>query len=241
MKDMINQFSRTQLVLGADALKKLSRSRVAVFGLGGVGSYAVEALARSGVGTLDIIDNDTVSITNINRQLYALHSTVGKLKADVAEQRILDINPQCRVNKYTTFYMPDTSHIFDFSQYDFIIDAIDTVTGKIEIILNAQKSATPMISCMGTGNKTDPTALEVADIYNTSVCPLARVMRQELKKRGVKKLKVLYSKETPVSSGEDTGERSESRRSIPGSLPFVPSVAGLIIAGEAVKSLIRNA
>lgn len=242
---MLNQFSRTQLIFGEEAMEKLSDSRVAVFGVGGVGGYVVEALARSGVGALDLIDNDTVSFTNINRQIIALKSTIGRYKVDVAKERILDINPECRVYTYRTFYMPETADQFDFTKYDYIVDAIDTVTGKIEIIMQAKKAGTPVISSMGAGNKTDPTAFEVADIYKTSVCPLAKVMRQELKKRGVKKLKVVYSTEQAVhpikeeSNSEclTDAQKSGTRRDIPGSNAFVPSVAGLIIAGEVIKEL----
>ena len=236
---MLNQFSRTQLLLGREAMEKLAASRVAVFGIGGVGGYAVEALARSGVGALDIIDDDRVCITNINRQIIATRATVGKFKTDAAEERILQINPECRVTKHQTFYMPDTAEEFDFTLYDYVIDAIDTVTGKIGLVMQAEKCGTPIISCMGAGNKLDPTALEVADIYETSVCPLARVMRYELRKRKISKLKVVYSKEKPIVPNEDEECRSEAgnRRSVPGSVAFVPSAAGLIIAGEVIKDL----
>lgn len=229
---MDTQFSRTEMLIGKDAIEKLNKSRVAVFGIGGVGGYIVEALARCGVGELDIIDSDTFAPSNINRQIYALHSTIGRLKVDVAKERILDINPSVKVNTFTTFYMPETSKEFDFTKYDYIVDAIDTVTGKIELIVNAKKANTPIISSMGTGNKLDPTAFEIADIYKTSVCPLARVMRKELKSRGVDSLKVLYSKENPVKVTEE--ER------VPSSISFVPSVAGLIIAGEVVKDIIKR-
>lgn len=194
---MLNQFSRTQLLVGAAGMNALFNARVAVFGIGGVGGYAVEALARSGVGTLDLIDDDRVCLTNLNRQIYATRRTVGKYKVDVAKERIMEINPDCAVNTYKTFFSPETADGFDFSQYDYVIDAIDTVTGKIELIMRAQSDGTPIISSMGAGNKMDPTAFEVADIYSTSVCPLARVMRYELRKRGVKALKVVYSKEPP--------------------------------------------
>ena len=193
MKIMSERFSRTELIFGRNAMEKLSKARVAVFGVGGVGGYAVEALARSGIGTLDLIDNDRVAKSNINRQIIALDSTVGMYKTDAAKTRILDINPQCIVNTFNIFFMPETSSIFDFSLYDYVIDAIDTVTGKIEIIMKAQKAGVPVISSMGAGNKTDPTAFEVSDIYSTSVCPLARVMRQQLRKRGVKRLKTVFS------------------------------------------------
>lgn len=236
---MVTQFSRTELLIGKTCTEKLKNSRVAVFGLGGVGGYVAEALARSGVGTLDIIDNDTVSLTNINRQLYALHSTLGMKKTQVAKQRLTDINPNIVVNDYDVFYLPETAHIFDFSKYDYIVDAIDTVTGKIEIIENANKSGTPVISSMGTGNKLDPTAFEISDIYKTSVCPLAKVMRRELKKRGIKKLKVLYSKEIPQEQ-KGISEEETQKRVPPASISFVPSVAGLIIAGEVIKDLIKE-
>lgn len=252
---MLNQFSRTQLLFGEESMKKLSDCRVAVFGIGGVGGYTVEALVRSGIGKLDIIDDDKVCISNVNRQIIATLSTVGKYKVDAAEERIHDINPDCEVRKYKTFYMPETADQFDFSQYDYIVDAIDTVTGKIELIMNAQKCGTPIISSMGMGNKINADMIEVADIYKTSVCPLARVMRTELKKRRVKKLKVVYSKEVAmkpvedasvVCSGDTAGaaetRTGTGRRSTPGSNAFVPSAAGLIIAGEIVKDLtgVRN-
>ena len=226
---MENQFSRTETLIGTEALKKLANSRVAVFGIGGVGGYVVEALARAGVGALDLIDNDDINITNINRQIIALHSTVGKSKVEVAKERILDINPRVNVKIYNTFFTPETSDDFDFSQYDYVVDAIDTVTGKIELVLKAQEVNTPIISCLGTGNKLHPEMFEITDIYKTSVCPLAKVMRTELKKRGVKKLKVLYSKETPI--------KQEGQR-IPASISFTPPVAGLIIAGEVVRDLL---
>lgn len=235
---MLNQFSRTELLFGKEAMEKLAASRVAVFGVGGVGGYAVEALARSGVGSLDLIDDDKVCLTNINRQIYATRKTVGKYKVDVAAERIADINPDAVVKTYKTFFMPETADSFDFSQFDYVIDAIDTVTGKIELVMRAQAAGTPIISSMGAGNKLDPTAFEVADIYKTSVCPLARVMRTELKRRGIKKLKVVYSKEkplTPIESEEQSGETS--RRQVPGSTAFVPSTVGLIIAGEVIKDI----
>ncbi|MCR5108151.1 MAG: tRNA threonylcarbamoyladenosine dehydratase [Lachnospiraceae bacterium] len=232
-------FSRTELLIGERAVNILKRSRIAVFGLGGVGSYVVEALARSGVGSLELIDNDRVSPSNINRQLIALNSTIGRYKTDVARERILDINPGALVKTSREFYMPDNSYKFDMSQYDYVVDAIDTVTGKIEIIVNAKKAGTPVISSMGTGNKLDPAAFEIGDIYSTSICPLARVMRRELKKRGIKDLKVLYSKEEPLKTYADLSETfaGGTRKSIPGSIAFVPSVAGLIIAGEVIKDL----
>lgn len=250
---MLNQFSRTELLLGKDAMEKLAASRVAVFGIGGVGGYTVEALARSGIGAIDIIDDDKVCLTNINRQIIATRKTIGKYKVDVAEERILDINPDAAVRKYKTFYMPDTADQFDFTEYDYIVDAIDTVTGKIELALNAQKAGTPIISSMGAGNKLNAAGFEVADIYKTSVCPLAKVMRRELKKRNIKKLKVVYSKEppmTPIESKEiscksncvcppGTARNCNQRRQVPGSVAFVPSVVGLIIAGEVVKDLLK--
>ena len=248
---MLNEFSRTELLLGREAMERLARARVAVFGVGGVGGYTVEALARSGVGAIDVIDNDKVSLTNINRQIIATHKTIGRYKVDVAAERIAEINPECKVRAYKTFYMPETQGEFDFCEYDYIVDAIDTVTGKLTIIENANKCGVPVISSMGAGNKLDSTAFEVADIYKTSVCPLAKVMRRELKKRGIERLKVVYSKEEPIAPLESldingssndicisTEEMTGSaRRSIPGSTAFVPSVVGLIIAGEVIKDL----
>ena len=231
-------FKRTELLLGENAVKKLSGCRVAVFGIGGVGGYTAEALARSGVGKLDLIDNDTVSESNINRQIIALHSTVGRYKVDVMKERILDINPDAEVRIYNTFFMPETEGEFDFTLYDYVVDAIDTVTGKIALAVKADKAGTPIISSMGAGNKLDPTAFEVADIYKTSVCPLARVMRRELKQRGIKKLKVVYSKEAPLSPASDD-ENGQHKKQTPVSTAFVPSVAGLIIAGEVIKDLIK--
>lgn len=235
---MIHQFSRTELLLGEEALERLKKARVAVFGVGGVGGYAVEALARSGVGALDLIDNDTVALSNLNRQIIALHSTIGQHKVDVAKARVHDINPDCEVRVYKTFYLPETAEEFDFSAYDYVIDAIDTVKGKLGLAQQAQDAGTPIISSMGAGNKLDPTAFEVADIYKTSVCPLARVMRCECRKRGIKKLKVVYSKEVPVRP-KTVSEETGVRRDIPGSLAFVPSVAGLILAGEVIKDIIK--
>ena len=248
---MLNQFSRTELLLGREGVEKLFRARVAVFGIGGVGGYTVEALARSGVGTLDLIDDDKVCLTNLNRQIFATRKTVGQYKVDVAQQRILEINPKAVVHTYKTFYAPQTAEQFDFSQYDYVVDAIDTVTGKLELVEQAERAGVPIISSMGAGNKMDPTAFEVADIYETSVCPLARVMRKELKKRGIKKLKVVYSKEPPMTPIDDmaiscrtncicppgTARKCTQRRQVPGSNAFVPSVVGLIIAGEVVKDL----
>ena len=251
---MLNQFSRTELLLGRESMEKLAASRVAVFGIGGVGGYTVEALVRSGIGEIDLIDDDKVCLTNINRQIFATRSTVGKYKVDVAAQRITDINPDTKVNTFKTFYSPQTSSEFDFKNYDYIVDAIDTVTGKIELVVNAYNASTPIISSMGAGNKLDASAFEVADIYKTSVCPLARVMRYELKKRGIPKLKVVYSKEKPLTPIDDAGTSCKSncicppgtarkctaRRQVPGSTAFVPSVVGLIIAGEVVKDLIQK-
>ena len=227
---MENQFTRTEMLIGNDAVEKLKQAHVAVFGVGGVGSYVVEARARAGVGNLDLIDNDEVNLTNINRQIIALHSTLGKSKVEVAKARVLDINPGVNVKIYKTFFTPESSQEFDFSKYGYVVDAIDSVTGKIELILKSQVANVPIISCMGTGNKLHPEKFEIADIYKTSVCPLAKVMRTELKKRGVKKLKVLFSTENPI--------KQEGQR-IPASISFVPSVAGLIIAGEVVRELIK--
>ena len=248
---MQNQYSRTQLLLGAEAMEKLHNSRVAVFGIGGVGGYTVEALARSGVGALDLIDDDKVCLTNLNRQIIATRSTVGQYKVDVAAQRIHDIDPDIRVTTHRCFFGPETQDQFDFTQYDYVVDAIDTVTGKIELVEQAKRAGTPIISSMGAGNKMDPSAFEVADIYKTSVCPLAKVMRRELKKRGIRKLKVVYSKEQPLEPIDDMAiscrehcicppgavRKCTKRRAIPGSNAFVPSVVGLIIAGEVVKDL----
>ena len=229
---MSEEFTRTAMLIGEDAVKRLSACKVAIFGVGGVGGYVAEALARSGVGHFDLIDNDTVNITNINRQIKATHRTIGLFKVDAARDRILSINPQAEVNVYKTFYLPDNSAEFDFTKYNYVVDAVDTVTAKIEIILNAKKADVPVISSMGTGNKLDATRFEVGDIYDTSVCPLARVMRRELKKRGIKNLKVIYSTEEPVKQNN-----IENSSGVPASIAFVPSVAGLIIAGEVIKDL----
>ena len=247
---MLNQFSRTQLLLGPEAMEHLAGCRVAVFGIGGVGGYVVEALVRSGVGALDLIDDDKVCLTNLNRQLHATRSTVGQYKVDVAEQRIRDINPDCRVTTYKTFFLPETQDRFDFTQYDYVVDAIDTVKGKLALVEKANAAGTPIICAMGAGNKLDPTAFRVADIYKTSVCPLARVMRSECRKRGIRKLKVVYSTETPVRPLEDPSiscrkhcicppdtRKCTVRRDIPGSTAFMPAAAGLIIAGEVIKDL----
>ena len=234
-----NQFSRTALLVGTEGIEKLKNARVAVFGIGGVGGYVVEALARSGVGTLDLIDNDKVCLTNLNRQIIATHSTIGEYKVDAAKKRVLDINPEAVVNTYQTFFLPETASDFAFGAYDYVVDAIDTVTGKIQLVLSAVQAHTPVISSMGAGNKMDPTAFRVADIYQTKVCPLAKVMRHELKKRGIEHLKVVYSEEVPRMCCDSTEVSEESvQRRIPGSNAFVPSVAGLIIAGEVVRDLI---
>ena len=234
-------FTRTRMLLGQEAMARLQSARVAVFGLGGVGGYVVEALARSGVGALDLTDNDTVSPSNINRQIYALHSTLGLKKTEAAKARVLDINPACRVMTHDVFLLPETADRFDFAAYDYIVDAVDTVAAKLCLIEKAQAAGVPIISSMGTGNKLDPTKLEIADIYDTSVCPLARVMRYECRKRGVKKLKVLYSTETPLAPrADETPDNPTGRRSVPGSTAFVPPAAGLIIAGEVVRELIEN-
>lgn len=235
---MSEQLVRTELLLGKEGVKSLSDSRVAVFGVGGVGGFAIEALARSGVGTLDIIDNDQVCESNINRQIIALHSTIGRNKTDVMKERIADINPGIQVNVHQCFYLPENADSFDFTQYDYIIDAIDTVAGKIQLVMQAQAAGTPIISCMGAGNKLDPARFEVSDIYKTSVCPLAKVMRKELKARGVKSLKVVYSREEACKPVQTIAEGN--RRAIPGSIAFVPSVAGLILAGEVIKDLVRT-
>ena len=249
----MDQFARTQLLLGVDAMNKLKNSRVAVFGVGGVGGYSVEALARSGVGAVDLIDDDKVCLTNINRQIIADVKTIGKYKVDVARDRILSINPRCKVTTYQCFYLPQNAKDFDFSQYDYVIDAVDTVTAKINLVMQANESGVPVISSMGAGNKLDPTAFVVSDIYKTDVCPLAKVMIRELKKRNIKKWKVVYSKEKPFVPIEDESiscrshcvcppgaeRKCTDRRAIPGSVAFVPSVVGLIIAGEVIKDLIK--
>ena len=237
---MADQYARTRLLLGDEGLQKLRASRVALFGLGGVGGYTAEALARSGVGTLDLIDNDTVSLTNLNRQILATHDTVGQYKVDVAAQRIQAIDPTIQINTYRVFYLPETAHLFDFSQYDYVIDAIDTVTGKLALIAQAKAAGIPVISCMGTGNKLDASAFRVADISKTSGCGLARVMRKECAKRGIRGVKVVYSEELPLTPEADPNEpipEGSSRRSLPGSLAFVPGTAGLIMAGEVIKDL----
>lgn len=248
---MLNQFSRTELLIGKEALERLSKAHVAVFGIGGVGGYVVEALVRSGIGNFDLIDDDKVCLTNLNRQIIATRDTIGRHKVEVMRERILSINSDAEVTTHRCFYLPENAQDFDFSSYDYVVDAVDTVTAKLEIVMRAKESNIPVISCMGVGNKLNPTQLEIADIYKTSVCPLAKVMRRELRKRGVDKLKVLYSKEepiTPLDDSEDTcrehcvcppgtTRKCTQRRAIPGSISFVPSAAGLIIASEVVKDL----
>lgn len=250
---MLHSFSRTELLLGREGLEKLKQSKVAVFGVGGVGSFTVEGLVRAGVGKLVLIDDDCVCLTNINRQLHATRKTVGKPKVEVMKERILEINPQAQVTTFQKFYMPDTAHEMLADDYDYIVDAIDTVTGKIDLVMKAKEKNIPIISCMGAGNKLDPTRFEVTDVFNTSVCPLAKVMRKELKSRGITSLKVVYSKESPLTPKETEGSncatscicppgterKCTTRRQIPGSVSFVPSVAGLIIAGEVIKDLLK--
>ncbi len=248
---MLNQFSRTELLLGKEAMERLEHAKVAVFGIGGVGGFVVEALVRSGVGSFVLVDDDKVCLTNLNRQIIATRKTVGKYKTEVMKERILEINPNAQVEIRNCFYLPETASEFDFSEYDYVVDAVDTVTAKLDIIMQAQKAGVPVMSSMGAGNKLDPTKFEVADIYKTEMCPLARVMRQECKKRGIKKLKVVYSKEKSIRPIEDMSiscrtncicppgakHKCTERRDIPGSIAFVPSVAGLIIAGEVIKDL----
>ncbi len=234
---MSEELSRTELLYGKEAIKKLSSSRIAVFGIGGVGGYVTEALARSGIGALDLIDNDTVALSNINRQIIATHSSVGKYKVDVAAERIKDINPDCRIKVFKLFFLPDDQGDINFKDYDYIVDAVDTVTAKLTIIENAKKAGVPVISSMGTGNKLDPSSLKISDLYNTSVCPLAKVMRRECRKRGIDSLKVVYSEEEPRKPMENS-PTDPVRRSIPGSTSFVPPTAGLMIAGEVIINLI---
>ena len=235
---MSEQFLRTEMLLGRDAIEQLQSARVAVFGLGGVGGYVVEALARSGVGSLDLIDSDTVSVSNLNRQILATHSTVGMLKVDAARNRVLDINPACNMKTWPVFYTPDTADAFDFTQYDYIVDAIDTVTGKLALVERAKAAGTPIICCMGTGNKLDASAFQVADISKTTMCPLARVMRKELSKRGIRHLKVVYSQEEAlIPTGWEAEAAALGKRQIPGSVAFVPGAAGLLLAGEVVRDL----
>lgn len=248
---MLDQFSRTELLLGREAMERLFKAHVAVFGIGGVGGYVVEGLVRSGIGTFDLIDDDKVCLTNLNRQIIASRDTVGRYKTEVMKERILSINPDAVVNIHQCFYLPENAAEFDFSVYDYVVDAVDTVTAKIELVLRAKEAKVPIISCMGVGNKLNPTQLEIADIYKTSVCPLAKVMRRELRKRNVKELKVLYSKEEPIKPVDDrtagcrencicppgAEHKCTQRRAIPGSISFVPSAAGLIIASEVVKDI----
>lgn len=236
---MSETFIRTEMLIGTEGMERLKSARIAIFGIGGVGGYTAEALARSGVGALDLIDNDTVSESNLNRQIIALRSNIGQYKTDIAKARINDINSDCKVTAHNLFFMPDTADSIDFSQFDYVVDAIDTITGKIEIIMRAKAAGVPVISSMGAGNKLDPTAFEVADIYKTSVCPLARVMRREMKKRGVDSLKVVYSREKTISP-KISGITQPSGKAVAGSCAFVPSVAGLIIASEVVKDLVKN-
>lgn len=251
---MLNQFSRTQLLLGDEAMNKLAASRVAVFGVGGVGGYVCEALIRSGVGAIDLVDDDKVCLTNLNRQIIATRKTIGQYKTQVMKERILDINPDAKVEVHNCFFLPETADDFEFEKYDYVVDAVDTVTAKIALVMKCKEKNVPIISSMGAGNKLDASAFRVADIYKTKVCPLAKVMRRELKKRGVKKLKVVYSEEMPIKPLEDMSiscktncicppgaqHKCTQRRAIPGSVAFVPSVAGLIIAGEVVKDLIKD-
>ena len=235
---MQEQFLRIQMLLGTEALERLQKARVAVFGIGGVGGYTVEALARSGVGQLDLIDSDTVSVSNINRQILATHSTVGMPKVEAARARVLDINPECLVRTHQIFYTPETADRFDFTQYDYIVDAIDTVTGKLQLVQRAYETGTPIICCMGTGNKLDASAFQVADISKTSMCPLARIMRKELSKRGIRHLKVVYSQEEALTpTGWEEEAAALGKRQIPGSVAFVPGAAGLILAGEVIKDI----
>ena len=231
---MQNQFNRTELLIGKDGVEKLNKAKVAIFGIGGVGSYVVEGLARAGIGNFVLVDKDEVDITNLNRQIIATHSTIGKPKVEVAKQRILDINPNANIEIYQEFFMPETQGILDES-IDYIVDAVDTVTAKIELIVRANKMNIPIISSMGTGNKLDPTKFEITDIYKTCVCPLAKVMRKELKLRKIEKLKVVYSKEEPIKN-----EQKENVKPVPASISFVPSVAGLIISGEVIKDILKS-
>lgn len=237
MKAVKEQFIRTRLLLGDEGLERLKNARVAVFGVGGVGGFVIEALVRSGIGAIELIDSDTVDISNLNRQIIATHSSLGRLKTEVMRERIADINPDCQVTVHNCFYLPETEDQFDFKEYDYVVDAIDTVTGKISLVMKAQEAGTPIMCSMGAGNKLNPVQFEIADIYQTSVCPLARVMRQELKKRGVKKLKVVYSKERPVEHKFKLENKENANKPTPGSIAFAPSVAGLLIASEVVKDL----
>ena len=235
---MNEQFFRSQMLLGQAAMERLYRARVAVFGLGGVGGYAVEALARAGIGALDLVDSDTISLSNLNRQILAVHSTLGLPKVEAAKARVLDINPACRVQTHLLFYTPETAGQFDFAEFDYIVDAIDTVTGKLALVQRAWEAGTPIISCMGTGNKLDAAAFQVADISKTAMCPLARVMRKELGKRGIRHLKVVYSQEEAMTpQGWEEEAAALGKRQIPGSMSYVPGAAGLILAGEVIKDL----
>lgn len=235
-RNMITQFSRTELILQEEGMERLAAARVAVFGIGGVGGHVVEALARAGVGSFWLFDNDTISLTNLNRQIVALHSTIGRQKTEVMRERILDINPMAYVECFPVFYLPENAGQFDLTQCDYIVDALDTVSAKLELVVRAKEAGIPVISSMGTGNKLNPFLLEAADVYETSVCPLARVMRKELKARGITALKVVYSKEIPIKPQKDSQEET-TRRAVPGSVSFVPSCAGLMIAGEVIKDL----
>lgn len=235
---MAERFARTEILLGKEAMNKLNRAHVAVFGIGGVGGYVVEALARSGIGRLDLIDHDKICVTNLNRQIIALSETIGRYKTDVMKERVLSINPDAEVTTYRSFYLPENADDFDLFKYTYVVDAVDTVTAKIELVMRAKQAGIPIISCMGTGNKLDPTQLEIADIYQTSVCPLAKVMRRELRKRGVDSLKTLYSREEPIKP--ETGTEETTRRALPGSTSFVPPAAGLIIASEVVKDIVQS-
>ena len=237
---MIDAFSRTERLLGSEAMDRLKQARVAVFGIGGVGGYVVEALARSGVGALDLIDHDTVSLTNLNRQIIATMETLGQFKVDAAEKRVLSINPKCIVRGYRIFYLPKTADQFDFTKYDYVVDAVDTVTGKLMLIEEARRCNVPVISSMGAGNKLDPMAFRVADLYETEICPLARIMRKECRKRGIDHLKVVYSKEEPLTPTGPVEEDLNGRRSLPGSIAFVPSACGLLIAAEVIKDLTKQ-
>ncbi len=237
---MIDAFSRTERLLGSEAMDRLKQARVAVFGIGGVGGYVVEALARSGVGALDLIDHDTVSLTNLNRQIIATMETLGQFKVDAAEKRVLSINPECIVRGHRIFYLPETADRFDFTQYDYVVDAVDTVTGKLMLIEEAKRCHVPVISSMGAGNKLDPMAFRVADLYETEICPLARIMRKECRKRGIDHLKVVYSKEEPLTPTGPVEEDLNGRRSLPGSIAFVPSACGLLIAAEVIKDLTKQ-
>ena len=237
---MLNEFSRSELLLGQKGLEKLKKKRVAIFGIGGVGGYVTEGLARSGIYNLDLIDNDTVNLTNINRQIIAMHSTIGKYKVDVMKDRLLDINPLCLVKTYKTFYLPETAYQFDFSAYDYVVDAIDTVAGKLRLIEEAKRCKVPIICSLGAGNHLDPLSFKVSDIFETSSCPLAKVMRHELRKRNISDVKVVYSTKSPLKTFDNEDVKAETKkRSIPGSIAFVPSVVGLIICSEVIKDLLK--